>query len=261
MSWLENLNNLNLTSSLTSMTTATTTTNGCYYETAPLYIDGVNIDIESLLKRLQNNYKWISISQINYNYLMQRYKNNVDKVEKYMFNERNDNMIYMGACECFQLNRLVKKYSSSTTMNNNNTIINANYIMQFYNDCCNTLRIPSNDKSIIIINTDIDDYYCDLDVLLRTIAYMSLLSKKHLYPLMDIIILEKSSCKENISDGCKTRNNNCLLSMLLKFKDYILTDCCTKIDYRLHHTYNIEMLLEIISKAYRSDDFYTLDNL
>jgi hypothetical protein len=273
MSWLENLNNINLTSSslATPMMTAATTTTWNYYETVPLYIDGVNIDIELLLKRLQCNYNWINISQITYNYLMQRYKNNVDKVEKYIFNERNDNIIYMGVCECFQVNRLVRKYAATK----NNTTINTNYIMKFYNDCCDTLKIPSNDKSIIFINVDIN-YCCDLEALLRTIAYMSLLSKKHLYPLMDIIIIEKCTEEDennNISNNndcgdricanrnCNEINKNNIRNILLKFKDYILKDCCSKIDYRLYTNYNIETLFDIIAKAYRSDDFYTLDRL
>lgn len=271
MSWLENLNNINLASSslASSMMTATTTM-GNYYETAPLYVDGVNIDVELLLKRLQCNYSWINISQITYNYLMQRYKNNIDKVEKYIFNERNDNILYMGVCECFQVNRLVRKYMTNTK---NNATVNTNYIMKFYNDCCDTLKIPSNDKSIIIINVDIN-YYCDLETLLRTIAYMSLLSKKHLYPLMDIIIIENciedennNSNNNNTNDRICANNNrneinkNNIRNILLKFKDYILKDCCSKIDYRLYANYNIETLFDIIAKAYRSDDFYTLDHL
>lgn len=265
MSWLEALNRLNLP-------------NDTYnYEAnlVPTYVDGVNVDMDTLLKRLRCEYPWAQVSQINYNYLLQRYKLNIDRVEKHMYNDRNDSMVYMGVCECFHLNKMVLNYINQNINNNNASPTQEQqpYILRlldrFYNECCNTLKVPSDDKSIVIINIS-RNVTNNLVQFLTVVAYMSLLNRKHLYPLMDIIIIddydqEDTEYDENnnvisssSSSTTSTAADGYSIETLRKFKDRILASCCNKTDYRLYNKCNVETLLEIIANAHRLNDFYNI---
>lgn len=176
MSWVERLRNLNLPKD----------TNNHVVE--PVFIDGSKFTKTPLLQELARENPWVTISNVTFQTLYDRYNCDIDKVTSHLFNERDDAIIYENSNQNLILLQTVQHYLR--TIND----LQPKNLYDIYAKCCNLLQTSSTAKSILIL--DLRSEYFNRyskytkELFLQTCAQMAFLNKRCLFPFMDIIVIK-----------------------------------------------------------------------
>lgn len=188
MSWLDRLKMLDLPSGHTTITDA-------------VYVDGPRHIIDGLFLELQSENPWISISNINYDRLKQRYNSNIYLATKYLLTQRTDAMIY----ETSNISAYLRRHFSKPQTRTNVTVCTTNIIdqtmdnlMVLYQECCNQMLEYSMNKIVLVLDcrtiilkqwltcTNIEDTKI---LFLEIIMHLAMLSKRQLYPMLESVII------------------------------------------------------------------------
>lgn len=172
----------------------------------PLYIDAPRWILKQLFinKYLNASYNTLAISNINFNNIMKLFNNNTTRTIEYLNNERSDNLIYELSSYILDLYQNI--LSESFLRQHQNHKLTAQHFQTFYKYCLNNLHGSAENRTLLIcdcrkaILNEILTY--SIESIYEIFMFLALLSRRDLYPLMEIIVI----CDENIIKS--TDDNN-----------------------------------------------------
>lgn len=177
MSWVDRLQMLDLPCEQASATDT-------------VYIDGSRSLVAKILKELLSENKWITISSINYDRLKQRYNNDMHKTLKYLLTQRTDTILYEDSHTNIKL-RAHCELSYATQFVDVDSL-NYDCLKLMYDECCDQITEYTMHKIVLIIDCRLGaQLTCDerRTLFLDIIMQLAMLSKRHMNPLLEPIII------------------------------------------------------------------------
>lgn len=180
MSWLDRLTNLNLPTQMNNVATV------------PVYFGGSKFIKQPILDELEHEYDWVNVSHVTFHKLANQTKKNNDRILKYLLQNRTDNKIYKYSNIDFKLLKIVHKHLVDLKFAGVNEF-NSSILKMVYDDCCDFLQRPSNEKIVILLDCrrSYFEKYAEheMELLLHTVAFIALMRKRILYSFIDFIVI------------------------------------------------------------------------
>lgn len=209
-----------------------------------VFIGGAQNIKQSIIQRLKQLNPWIEMSNITVQVLCDQYKNDRNLMLNHMYNGRTEPKIYVMSDQELKLyDEILVQYYWSAPMT-------VHTLKKVYNDCCNVLNESSTSRTVMIVDCR-REYFAQhpnnqqqYQLFLQLASYAAIMSKRHLYPFIEFII---------IRDSEKTESSNIIHDpeAYQYLRELIEQVSCTQIDTILY-TLDIERICQIIAYTYKS---------
>ncbi|ABO45407.1 putative guanylate kinase [Gryllus bimaculatus nudivirus] len=171
----------------------------------------------TLLNYIYERYEDARVSDMSFETL-QDGKKTAKEIAEELATKRNEDLIYEHSPLCMKLYQLIFKYKKNLRKKSNDTIVD------FWNECLNVSTTPIYDNIFIIIDTteflkkrfynrsyNNIDWLDDMYLYLQTIAYVSLMRKRHLYQGCRFVVIydpneTSPNCLFGIRDALNLKN-------------------------------------------------------
>lgn len=155
----------------------------------PVFISGSRFIKNILIEHLSTKYPWADISNVSLSRLKKKYNNNYDKIISYLKNNRYDSKIYKHCTIDLMLIQTVNDY------NIRKTPITTTLLTEIFNKCSKLICSYDLDtaKTVFILDYRRSYFYAHFEYIFELILYsaaaLALISKKHLFPFIEFIVL------------------------------------------------------------------------
>lgn len=223
-----------------------------------VFIGGSQYTKQQILEHVRRTYTWIEVSNISFQLLhTQFYPHNIDLVLNHLFNGRTEPKVYVHSDQEIKLyqqvlNRITMANDGDTANTTTTTQLTDQTLQKIFEECCDCLQESSTSRIVMIIDCRhkyFTQYSTNIQrqLFLQTVSYAAMMSKRHLYPFIEFILVKDHETEPNHCHNQPQCNTHLIYKQLMLIIDREIRPLDTILTFL-----DIDRISAIIVAAYRS---------